>query len=197
MPAIYFPLLGSALLVTLVIWRTRAMNRRFAAEDYFSGEGSPLPSEPDHSCVELGPKIFDLADSDFVMRETSPSFARRFREERTGLALQWLGQIRRHTNGLMRVHAKSARANADLRVKDEIALFFDFLVFQLTIGILYYVVWLRGPFHAARLVAYSTAVGRRFDDLAQEILPSANPLAAERVAIGGEPQSAGRSTAVK
>jgi len=197
MTAIYFVLLGGALLVALLILRTRAMNRRFAAEDYFADEGHPLPFELDHSCVELGPKIFASADSDFVIQETSPSFARRFREERTGLALQWLGRIRRHTNGLIRLHARSARANPDLRVKDEIALGFDFLVFQLTIGILYYVVWLRGPFHAARLLGYSMAIGRRFDGLAQEILSSTSPLAAETTALGRESQHASRSTAAK
>jgi hypothetical protein len=189
--------LGGALLVALLILRTRAMNRRFAAEDYFSSEGQPLPFELHHSCVDLGPMIFASADSDFVVQETSPSFARRFREERTGLALQWLGRIRRHANGLMRVHAKSARANPDLRVKDEIALGFDFLVFQLTIGILYYVVWLRGPFHAARLVGYSMAIGRRFDGLAQEVLSSTSPLAPGTAGLGRKPQPAGRSTVGK
>jgi hypothetical protein len=121
----------------------------------------------------LGPKIFDALDSAFIAEETSPRLARRFREERTGLALEWLSQVRRHTNRFMRLHAQSARTNPDLRVKDEIALVFDFLVFQFTIGFLHGAVWLRGPFHAARLVGYAIVVSRQFEEMAQDALPSA------------------------
>jgi hypothetical protein len=145
---LYFTLAGATVLVLLTILRIRAMKRRFVAGDYFATEVSSAPVDPSYSCVALGPKIFDSLDSAFVAQETSPRFARRFRQERTGLALEWLRQIRHQTNHLISVHAKSARANPDLRVKDEVALGFDFLVFQLIIGFLYCAVWLRSLAHA-------------------------------------------------
>jgi len=55
-PALYFALSGAGVLVLLAIWRTRAMNRRFLAGDYFAGEDHSAPSEPDYSCLELGSK---------------------------------------------------------------------------------------------------------------------------------------------
>jgi len=195
-PALYFALSGAGVLVLLAIWRTRAMNRRFLAGDYFAGEEHSAPSEPDYSCLELGSKIFDSSDSVFVARETSPRFARRFREERTGLALEWLSQIRRHTNRFMHLHARAARANPDLRAKDEIALGFDFLIFHLTMGMLYCAVWLRGPFHVAKLVGYSVAVGRHFEELARDVLPSAR-FSSENVAVAAEDPRGNRSTVAR
>jgi hypothetical protein len=196
-PALYFALSACAVVAFLAFWRTRAMSQRFVAEDYFAGEDRSIPSEPDYSRLELGPKIFDSVDSDFVARETSRHFARRFRQERTALALQWLSQTRRLTNRLMRAHAQSARANTDLRVKDEIALGLDFLGFQLVITILYAAVWLRGPFHAARLVGYSVSLGRRFQEMAQVVLPSTDSIAPETVVVTSEHSRRNRSAAAR
>ena len=194
-PALYFALSGGALLIALVIWRTSAMTRRFSSEEYFSRQDYAPLSGPDYSCLQLGPRIFDPVDSGFVARETSAHFARRFREERTLLALQWLNQIRRHTNFFMRIHAKAARSNTDLRVQDELALGFDFLLFQLTIGILYCAVWLRGPFHAARLVRYSLTAGRHFDRLTRDLVSASPSFVADPVVVVAEPPRRNRSAA--
>jgi len=163
------------------IWRTGSAIRRFAAEDYFLHQSS---SDPADFCLELGSRILNSADSDFVARETSRLFARRFRDERTALALAWLRQMRALAASLMRVHAAAARSSADLNVRDEIRVAVEFLVFRLVIAALYCAVCLRGPFHAARLAAYSIAVARQFREMTEGVLPggaAAAPLAMEPV----------------
>jgi len=89
-------------------------------EDHFR------PSDPDFPAWSLALKFSIRSDSFFVARELRRALPVGFREERTGLALELLSQIRRHTNRFMHLQA---RLLAPIRFAGErrIALGFDFL----------------------------------------------------------------------
>lgn len=141
-------------------------------------EASLLPVE-DALTLELGPRIFAAEDYDFVQLNTARSFRRRFRAERTALALAWLDQVRGGIGGLIRAHVRAVRGNANLRPADEVKLGFEFLVFRLMLGLLYGAVWLRGPSAAARLVGSCVELAEELKRMSAEGLPVAGSMAAE------------------
>jgi hypothetical protein len=186
MAALCYAAFAAALLVMVALWRGHARTRRLLTEDYFSADSTA----GDLNCfLDLGPNIFYSADNALVHREASPTFARKFREERTALALAWLRQARRRANSLIRVHAQSARGRADLKVSGEVRLALEFLAFQVVVALLHCAVSLRGPFHVAALVRYSLSIAGRLKQAAGEV--TAGSLAPQSMGASGGP--AGRS----
>src|SRR5262249_54382151 len=151
-----------------------ARTRRLLAEDdAFAGRAF---SEED-SLLNLGPSIFDSGDCAFIRRATSPSFARKFQEERTVLALAWLRHVRSSANRLMRHQSEAARGRADLRVADEVRLAREFVVFHLAVAILYCAVSLVGPFRVAALARRSISLAGRLRRSTGELDVTAAPVA--------------------
>lgn len=138
---------------------------------------------------ELTGRIFDREDSDFVASETSRQITRQFRRERTALALEWLRAIRGRVNQLMRGHLRASRINDDLKPADEIKLWFEFLLFQLTSGILYLVIWVCGPARAVELVGYSLGLVAQLQKVTEEALPAGRQVAAELMNRDQEPRN--------
>jgi hypothetical protein len=136
-----------------------------------SEEPFSVPPGEDSLSLGLGSRIFDPEDYDFVARETSPEFHRRFRAERTALALAWLDQVRGGIGGLIRAHVRAARGNPNLWPADEVKLGFEFLVFRITVGLLYGAVWLRGPVNAAKLVGHCVKLAGELKRMTVETLP--------------------------
>ena len=128
---------------------------------------------------ELSARIFDPEDADFVASETSRGNARQFRQERIALALDWLRAVRRQVNQLIRAHVRAARGNAGLKPADEIRLGFEFLLFQLTSGILYFVILACGPPRAAKLVGYSLELAGQLRKVTEDVLPADRQVAVE------------------
>ena len=123
-----------------------------------------------------------------------PAFARKFREERTVLALAWLRQSRQTANTLMRIHAQSARTRSDLKASGELRLALEFLAFQLVVALLYGAVSLRGPFHVAALVRYSLSISGRLRQAAGDFTGAAGSLAPQSpgAAAGSASRTASR-----
>ena len=138
---------------------------------------------------ELTEHIFDQEDSDFVASETSRQISRQFRRERTALALDCLRAIRGQVNELMKAHFKASRGNDDLKPVDEIRLWFEFLLFQLRSGILYFVIWVCGPPRAAALVGYSLELASQLRNVTENILPAGRQVTAELMNNGEEPKN--------
>lgn len=138
---------------------------------------------------ELSGRIFDREDSDFVASETSRQITRQFRRERTALALEWLRAIRGRVNQLMRGHLRASRRNDDLKPADEIKLWFEFLLFQLTSGILYLVIWVCGPARAVELVGYSLGLVAQLQKVTEEALPAGRQVVAELMNRDQEPRN--------
>jgi len=170
--AFYFVTLGSALALIVMLWLGHARTRRMLADDDLHGESAVAT---DDFVLEMGPNIFEAEDGALIQRETSAAFARKFREERTALALAWLRRARRSVNAMMRVHSESARSRADLRVSGEIRLALEFLAFHAALGVLYCAVSLQGPFRVAALARYSMSLAGRLKQSAGELAPSPAP----------------------
>ena len=138
---------------------------------------------------ELSGRIFDREDSDFVASETSRQITRQFRRERTALALEWLRAICGRVNQLMRGHLRASRRNDDLKPADEIKLWFEFLLFQMTSGILYLVIWVCGPPRAADLVGYSLELAAQMRKVTKDVLPAGRQVTAELMNNEQEPKN--------
>ncbi len=175
----YVLLIGLFMLVASVSVLRRSARLRMDTQANWSADPlAGLPAE-DALSLGLGTRIFAPEDYEFVRLETPGHFHRRFRAERTALALAWLDQVRGGISVLMRAHVRAARGNPNLRPADEIKLGFEFLVFRLMLGLLYGAVWLRGPSAAARLVGSCVELAEELKRMSVEGLPVAGSMAAE------------------
>jgi hypothetical protein len=179
----YILLIGILMLVASVAVVRRSARLRVDALTRWSEQPLSLLKDEDGQFLGLGARIFAQEDYEFIVLETSSQFERAFRAERTALALDWLDQVRREVGRLTRAHLRAARGNANLRPADEVKLGFEFLLFRLTIGILYCAVWLRGPLHAARLVGYCVALAEELKRASVEGLPVAGSMAVETASV--------------
>jgi hypothetical protein len=127
--------------------------------------------EDDVLAAEVAERIFNPEDSEFVAGETSQRFTRKFRHERTALALDWLRLVRRHVVRVFRDHRRAARGNSEVAPVDEFRLVFEFLLFQVTSGILYCLIWVNGPLHTARLLGWSLDLAWKFRKIAESVMP--------------------------
>jgi hypothetical protein len=165
---LYF-LLGAVMLLLIVFPLVRAGLRYEQNRD--GCEGDPQEFKRDSLATELSARIFSAEDSEFVSSETCASAARAFQQERTTLALEWLRGVRTQVNRLFRSHLQAARQNPDLKPAGELRLGMHFLTFQLTTGILYIVIRMRGPLPAARLVLFSLLLSEKMLKMAKDVLP--------------------------
>lgn len=178
--------------VVIILGACLFLSRRGRRRD-FDGEAYGIEHKTtgaigwDSLTSELSGRIFGREDSDFVGSETSGQFTRQFRRERTALALEWLRAIRGRVNQLMRGHLRASRINDDLKPADEIKLWFEFFLFQLTSGILYFVIWMCGPARAVELAGYSLGLVAQLQKVAEEALPAGRQVAAELMNHDQEP----------
>lgn len=170
-------LIGLLMLIASVLVLMRSASLRLDAGTNWSERPySAVPAE-DALPLGLGTRIFAPEDYEFVRLETSREVHRRFRADRTVLALAWLDQVKGGVGGLIRAHVRAARGNPNLRPADEVKLGLEFLVFRITIGLLYGAVWLRGPFHAARLVGRCVKLAEELKRMSVDALPVAGSMA--------------------
>jgi hypothetical protein len=180
--------------VVVAHWRTRLMTRRLLIEEGVARAGESLWQGPGPGPQsELGGALFDSSDWAVVRREASPPCARRFQEERTALALEWLRQLRQSASSLMSNHAKAVRSSAALSVSGELRLASEFFAFQLLTGVLYGAVWLCGPFHVAALAGYSIDISRRLKEAVEDVLPARVSFAG--TGVTAQPQQESRPAA--
>ena len=169
----YLILISVATLTISVFLLKHAVRRSSEGGVHWTEEDVSVAPNEDTFAVEIGARIFNPEDMDFVSGETSRQFASRFREERTALALGWLRGVRRQVSRLVRDYRLTARGNPDLKPTGELRILFEFLLFQLTSGILYCVVWVHGPLHAARLLEWSRALTGELRKIAEDAIPVA------------------------
>jgi len=180
MSVLAYLLLAVVTILNICLFLSRRGGRRDSDREGFgTGQETSLPGAWGSLTSELSARIFDPEDLNFVASETSRQLTRQFRQERTALALDWLRAVRRDVNQLIRAHLRAARGNADLKPADEIKLGFEFLVFQLTSGILYLVIWAFGPPRAAKLVGYSLELARQLRKVTKNVLPAGHLVAVE------------------
>jgi hypothetical protein len=180
MSVLAYLLLAALTILNICLFLLRRGGRRdFDWDLDRTGRGTSAPFGWDPLNSELSARIFDPEDGNFVASETSRDDARQFRQERTALALDWLRAVRGQVNQLIRAHVRAARGNAGLKPVDEIRLGFEFLLFQLTSGILYVVIWACGPPRAAKLVGYSLELAGKLQKVTEDVLPAGRQVAVE------------------
>lgn len=190
MRTIVFLLLAAVIVLSASLFLSRRGRRRGFDEEANGIEHETTASFGwDPLTSEVSGRIFDREDSDFVATETSQQITRQFRRERTALALDWLQVIRGQVNQLMRAHLKASRRNDELKPADEIKLWFEFFLFQLTSGILYLVISVCGPARAAELVAYSLGLVAQLEKVTKEALPAGRHVVAELMKRDQEPKN--------
>ncbi|HET8921877.1 MAG TPA: hypothetical protein VFN26_02655 [Candidatus Acidoferrum sp.] len=185
----YFLMAAVAILGVCLLLSRRAGRRDFDREAYGTGQETFLLFGRDSVDSELSARIFDPEDLDFVAIETSRRNARQFRQERTALALDWLRAVRGQVNQSIRAHVRDARENAGLKPSDEIRLGFEFLLFQLSSGILYLVIWVCGPPRAAKLLGYSLKLAAQLRNVTEDVLPAGRYVGVELMDNKQEPRS--------
>lgn len=176
MSVLAYLLLAALTILNICLFLSRRSGRR----DFDQGlDGTSVPFGRDPLDSQLGVRIFDPEDADFVATETSGRDARQFRQERTALALDWLRAVRGQVNQLIRAHVRAARGNDGIKPADEIMLGFEFLLFQVTSGFLYLVIWACGPSRAGKLVGYSLELAGQLRKVTEDVLPAGRQVAVE------------------
>lgn len=107
-------------------------------------------------------RIFSIEDMDFISRSGSPRVQRLFLRERKALAIQWLRKTQRQVAQLMDIHLRLAAYSDAPSSRLEIKLAAKYFAFQAASYLLLLLLWLRGPFKARRVVAYTSGIAGYF-----------------------------------
>ena len=143
---------GLLLLVVLILWARQSLTTRKGSVELSmpcerpSRVGSPTPRR------DLGERIFDPQDWDFVRRETTSEIQRMFQQERAVLAISWLRRTRRQVSLVMRAHAAGVRRSKSLQPAMELKLLLSYLSLVMLCDFLIGLIWLRGPVRTLRIV---------------------------------------------
>ena len=121
-------------------------------------------------------RIFSIEDMAFISHASSPNAQRLFLEERKALAIQWLRKTQKQVAQLMDLLLRIAGNTQEPSPGFELKLAAKYLVFLLVSYILLFLLWLRGPFKARRVVAYTSRVAAYFCTVFSLRLESLNAL---------------------
>jgi hypothetical protein len=121
-------------------------------------------------------RIFSPEDMVFISHASSPNGRRLFLEERKALAIRWLRKTQKQVAQLMDLHLRIAGNTHEPSPRFELKLAAKYLVFLLVSYLLLFLLWLRGPFKARRVVAYTSQVAGYFCTVFSLRLESVNAL---------------------
>jgi hypothetical protein len=152
---------GLLLLAALVLWARQSLTSRKGSVELSMPCERPRGGASATPRRDLGERIFDPHDWDFVRHETTSEIQRMFQQERTVLAISWLRRTRRQVSLVMRTHAAGVRRSKNLQPAVELKLLLSYLSLVMLCDFLISLVWLRGPVRTRRIV------GRTFQWTAQ------------------------------
>ena len=121
-------------------------------------------------------RIFSPEDMVFISHASSPNARRLFLEERKALAIRWLRKTQKQVAQLMDLHLRIAGDTHEASPRFELKLAAKYLVFLFVSYLLLFLLWLRGPFKASRVVAYTSRVAGYFCTVFSLRLESVNAL---------------------
>jgi hypothetical protein len=107
-------------------------------------------------------RIFSSEDIDFISRSGAKDARRLFLKERKKLALQWLRLIQSQLAHLMDLHLRLASYTYDPSPGFELKLSAKYLNLRVVSYIVLLLLWLRGPFKATAVIAYTIRAAGRF-----------------------------------
>ena len=107
-------------------------------------------------------RIFSTDDMEFISQASSPKARRLFLEERKALAIRWLRKTQKQVAQLMDLHLRLAGHTHEPSSRFELKLAAKYLAFLVASYLLLLLLWLRGPFKARRVGAYTSQVAGYF-----------------------------------
>jgi hypothetical protein len=107
-------------------------------------------------------RIFSTEDMEFISHASSSRARRLFLAERKALAIQWLRKMQKQVAQLMDLHLRLAGHTHEPSPRFELKLGAKYLSFLVVSYLLLFLLWLRGPFKARRVVAYTWHVAGYF-----------------------------------
>ncbi len=143
---------GLLLLAALVLWARQSLTTRKGGVELSMPSEGPLGAGSASPRRDLGERIFDPRDWDFVRHETTSEIQRMFQQDRAVLAISWLRRTRRQVSLLMRTHAAGVRRSKNLQPAMELKLLLSYLFLVMLCEILIGLIWLRGPVRTRRIV---------------------------------------------
>lgn len=127
--------------------------------------------------ANLVDRILDYNDFAFVNAQREPRFLHLLEAERRSIAICWLRQTRQQVKVLMTFHVKSARYNSKLAARLELKLAVSYFAFLIACHAFQSLIWLRGPFYAAKVARFTMMIATRFCVLSEKILAIAEAAA--------------------
>ena len=120
-------------------------------------------------------RIFSVEDAEFVARYATPDVKCSFFSERKKLALHWFRRTRKQVARLMDLHLRLAAYTYDPSPGFELRLTAKYLTFVALSNIVLLVLWLLGPFKAARSISYAIRTAGSFCTTFSVRLERVNP----------------------
>ena len=148
------PYFGVALLLlaALVLWARQGLTTRKGSVELCIPCERQLGVRSATPRRDLGERIFDRHDWDFVLHKSTSEIQRMFQQERAVLAITWLRRTRRQVSLVMRRHAAGVRRSKNLQPAMEFKLLLSYLSLVMLCDILIGLIWLRGPVRTRRII---------------------------------------------
>jgi len=148
------PYLGVSLLLLVVsaLWARQLFITRKTRIELIVPQKREPTSGSTASHGDLGERIFDLVDWDFVSRNVPSEIQQMFLRERTILAISWLRRTHTRVSLLMRAHVAAVGQIADLHLATELKLAVNYLVVLTLCNLLIAWIWARGPVRTRKMV---------------------------------------------
>lgn len=120
-------------------------------------------------------RLSDRADLHYVTEETNPEIRQLFLAERKRITLSWVERIRREIRNLMHFHLGYSRFQAQLTLRTELRLAWDFVVLLLACRALQVLLYVRGPYSAPAMVEVAARAAARVCSISEKSLAFLNP----------------------
>jgi hypothetical protein len=172
---------GMLLLALLLFWALRARESVTGARALLDPRETLTALELELPPRVLVERIFSPQDWEFVSRQTPVPIRITFLQERRTIALSWLRQTRKQAARLMDFHRRAVRWNTNLSPAIEIKLAANYILFLLVCEILLGLIWLRGPFHARRMIGYAIGIAERLWFISGQLLAGLDPARLSRI----------------
>jgi hypothetical protein len=169
-----FPYLVSGLLLLALVaqlFRKKAIeNRNLGLSS--ENEEQETAVQPEEISQQLTARLFRSEDWDFVAKQGSARLERLFLQQRTALAHAWLRRVRANVRGLMRTHRVAARTSSQLRLREELEVACEYVLFQMLCQCIALLIWFRGPIHLGRVIGYAEGLSERISKIVPGLVPA-------------------------
>ena len=173
--------LGSAILLLCARLIIQTLKRsRFITMDDFLKARATLDSVILEKAVME--RIFAVEDEEFISHERRPEVKNLFERERKALAVQWLRTTQREIARLMDMHLRLASYTHNPDSHFEVELAINYAAFFVGSRLFLLLVFLAGPFKAARLFSYTAAATSHFYTVFRVRFDKVDPLLLRSVA---------------